>query len=214
MPTPITNTTINFSYEVPDTVFGQTFADGKTVSATYNGPDRVWVFVDESTGLYDQFHAVYTTRDDGAEIPTPAGMRKVEIVAEDNPLILSLILTGNAQLDDLTEETELLPDGQTLVLPIRSPGNTFDNTQLIHNGTQWEPLVRRTSTVTWDEVVSRRNNALTASDGRIAPDMPDSLKSKWTAYRQALRDLTVTYGKGTASEVEAWKVQLPLPPTE
>jgi hypothetical protein len=36
---------------------------------------------------------------------------------------------------------------------------------------------------------SMRNSKLAASDGKIAPDMPESLKQQWLDYRQKLRDL-------------------------
>ena len=42
---------------------------------------------------------------------------------------------------------------------------------------------------TWDMVRAHRNRELTNSDGAIAEDMPDELKTKWKTYRQQLRDL-------------------------
>jgi len=214
MPTPIINTSVSFSYPVPDSLFGQVDSEGKTVSAIYSGPDRAWVFVDADTGIFDQSEPVFTSKDDGADLPTPLGYRKVEIVAQDNPLIMSLILTNNTTLVDTIEESEELPDGNVFIFPIRSPGNTYDNRQLTHNGTNWEPLIYRSSDITWDDVLNRRNGLLVASDGRISPDMPEPLKATWVEYRRKLRDITITYGKGTENEVEAWKVQLPLPPQE
>ena len=38
-------------------------------------------------------------------------------------------------------------------------------------------------------VRAHRNRELTNSDGAIAEDMPDELKTKWKTYRQQLRDL-------------------------
>ena len=42
---------------------------------------------------------------------------------------------------------------------------------------------------TWDHVRSHRNSVLEASDGQIAEDMPDDMKTAWKTYRQQLRDL-------------------------
>lgn len=42
----------------------------------------------------------------------------------------------------------------------------------------------------WQEVRQRRNTMLAASDWTQLPDVPLETKSAWTAYRQALRDVT------------------------
>ena len=43
-----TNTIVTktFTYKVPNSMYGSSDSDGKTVTASYNGPDRCWVFVD------------------------------------------------------------------------------------------------------------------------------------------------------------------------
>ena len=42
---------------------------------------------------------------------------------------------------------------------------------------------------TWDHVRKHRDSVLSNSDGQIAEDMPDALKTQWKTYRQQLRDL-------------------------
>ena len=65
---------------------------------------------------------------------------------------------------------------------------------------------------TWDTLIANRNNMLEGSDSKISPDMPDSVKAPWVAYRTALRDLPATYRKGESDEVEPWKVPIPQAP--
>ena len=51
-----------------------------------------------------------------------------------------------------------------------------------------------------------RDKALAFTDWTQLPDVPHSTKTKWAAYRQALRDITETYPNGR-------DVVWPVPPT-
>lgn len=215
MPTPITNTTVNFTYKVADELFSTSDAAGKTATATYTGPDRIWVFVDADTGEFNRTFPDLTTKEDGADVPTPVGMHKVEIVAEDDPLIISIIKADCVTTENQTQEAELLPDGNTL--KINNPADvdqTYDIESLVYDieSGSWNTPAYRQSTVTWDDIINARNTMLGATDGKIAPDMPAELKQKWIDFRQKLRDLPATLGKGTENEVPAWKVMLPQEP--
>jgi hypothetical protein len=79
---------------------------------------------------------------------------------------------------------------------------------------QWNTPPYLESPIAWSDVINSRNAKLTASDGRIAPDMPENLKAMWIEYRQKLRDLPALYGYGTENEIAAWKVVFPVYPTE
>ena len=57
----------------------------------------------------------------------------------------------------------------------------------------------------WNWVRSARNDMLASCDGRIAEDMPTSVKDEWKTYRQKLRDLPVSWaGVGTATHLIVW----------
>lgn len=45
---------------------------------------------------------------------------------------------------------------------------------------------------TWTNIRIKRNQLLAASDHKVMPDYPSD-KAAWTAYRQALRDITKTF---------------------
>jgi hypothetical protein len=61
-----------------------------------------------------------------------------------------------------------------------------------------------------DEFIRReRNSRLSASDGKIAPDMPEEMKQKWLDYRQKLRDLPDDW-----ADVPNFLIQFPRPPDD
>ena len=43
---------------------------------------------------------------------------------------------------------------------------------------------------TWEQMRAYRNELIKLSDWTQGADVPDAIKSKWTTYRQALRDVT------------------------
>ena len=43
---------------------------------------------------------------------------------------------------------------------------------------------------TWEQMRAYRNELIKYSDWTQGADVPDAIKSKWTTYRQALRDVT------------------------
>jgi hypothetical protein len=215
MPTPITETTVSFTYNIADTLWASTDADGRTGSASYTGPDRIWVFVHEDTGKFSRIQPPLTTLEDGADVPTPIEHRKVEVVAQDDPVVMAIIMEDLVTYDDDSKITENLPDGSTCEYEaVARLSQTYNKDELVHDGTSWTLPAFKEAPVTWDDVLNGRNGALTASDGKISPDMPADLKQIWVDYRQALRDLPVTFGKGTENEVDAWKVNMPDHPEE
>lgn len=217
MPTPITNTSITFTYKVADEIYASTDLQGKIGTAVYTGPDRVWVFVDQNTGSLVSENPPLTSIDDGASVPTPIGTRKIELVAADDPIIMGLIYANRCVTQNQTTTSETMPNGLVRTYnDIPEIAQTYDLAQISYNlaTNEWNTPPYLLSPIAWSDVITSRNALLTASDGRIAPDMPDALKTQWTEFRQQLRDLPALYGYGTANEVAAWKVVLPVYPTE
>lgn len=87
-----------------------------------------------------------------------------------------------------------LPEGAT-VLPVKYSDELPDapTEALAWDG---EKLVvadlKAAAAPVWESVRSERDRRLEASDWRVLPDAPDTegQKAAWTAYRQALRDIT------------------------
>lgn len=217
MPTPITETTVSFTYDIADAMYASTNNDGRTGSGSYTGPDRVWVFVDSETNKFSQVQQPLTSMEDGADVPTPIGHRKVEVVAADTPAIIASIMEqfGYVTYDDESQVTETLPDGSICRYnTTASLSQTYNKDGLTHDGSAWTWPAFEQAPLTWDDVIEARNGALIASDGRISPDMPDDVKAPWIAYRTALRNLPVTFKRGEADEIEAWKVEMPTHPED
>jgi hypothetical protein len=217
MPSPITEVTVNFTYNIADSMYSQSMSQNKTATATYTGPDRCWIFVDTDTGVISSCSPPLTTVDNGAEVPTPVGTTKVEIVAADDPLVMSLVFAANVSVDGQTTTQETLPCGHVLEYnTITEVDQTYERDSLTYDiaNASWNTPDLVQAPYDWTWAIEKRNNALTASDGKISPDMPDAVKQPWIDYRQSLRDLPATYGYGTADEVEAWKIYFPLTPEE
>lgn len=215
MPTPITTHAKSFSFDIADRQYATTRELSRIASATYNGPDRVWVFIDEDTKLYNTQYAPLTSLEDGDSVPCPVGTIKVEVIADSNPVVISMLKEDCVTYDDVSIVEETKPDGSKdtyNVVATLSQTYTIDNLTYDTENNTWNLGEFIPAPVSWDEIKAVRNNMLTASDGKISPDMPEAVKQPWLDYRKALRDLTVTYGYGTDSEIEAWKVNFPEQP--
>lgn len=215
MPTPISTNTKNFSFNIADKLYATTTALGRTASATYSGPDRVWVFIDENTKLYQTYYAPLTSLEDGDSVPNPVGTIKVEVVADVDPVVISMLKEDCVTYNDVSVVEDTLPDGSIdryNAVATLSQTYSIDNLAYNTETNTWNLGDFITATMTWEDVIKVRNNKLTSSDGKISIDMPDSVKQPWLDYRQALRDLPNTYGYGTDNEIEAWKVNFPEQP--
>jgi hypothetical protein len=217
MPTPITNVTKQLTYKTPNHQWSLSDSEGKTATVTYTGPDKIWVFVDnDTTKISPPF---YTSKDDGDSIPVPPGMTRVMLSAEvqtDLKVMAMLQYYLVTEPVGYSETAVALPDGSTWL--DRSPLFVTDihevDTVTYNLQTSTWNFGYRTSPVAWEDIINARNAKLTASDGRISPDMPDALKAQWVEYRAKLRNFPATMGRGTVNEIEAWKCQLPNPPVE
>jgi len=218
MPTPITNITKAFTYKIADEIYSASGAANRTADASYTGPDRVWIFVDETTGKFSFVSPALTTLEDGGEVPVPGGHVRVLVTAEDDMLMLALLKEDCVTYNDTSQTTEALPGDYGTVSFDTKPdlSETHDLSEAVYNiaGSAWEENDFIEPPITWDNIISHRNNALAASDGKISTDMPTSVKQPWIDYRAALRDAPAVYGYGTADETVAWKVKLPAQPGE
>lgn len=208
-----------FTYTIADDYLAQTNDLGKTASWTYDGEDKVWVFVDKETNKLRNTQYL-TAAEDGADYPTPLDMHKVMIDCESNPLLCTLL--GADELKDYSELPQIeeeLPDGNTYVRPANTtPDHTYEILDIEYDpatGEFLEPYPWKKPWMSWADVRNNRNIKLRVSDDRIVDDMPSALKAQWEEYRQKLRDLPQTYGAANGGEtppVAPHKVRYPLDP--
>lgn len=217
MTKPINTIEKTFKYKVADELYSSETTLSKEALATYNGPDKVWIFVDNDTGKISNVSPPLTEGEDGDEVPTPVGTTKVEVNADQDITVLSILQEGNVTYHNNTELNETLPTNETISYPeYPSITDTYDVDNLIYDtaSEQWTGFVFASSSITWDDIINIRNGALTSTDGKISPDMPDDIKQPWVEYRQKLRDLPSVYGYKTDEQVDAWKVRFPTSPED
>jgi len=95
-------------------------------------------------------------------------------------------------------------DDNNVVTTISKTSPHFDNIQKeIENG-EAELVPYTPPAPTWGDIRVKRNELLTASDWTVLPDVTLDNKQAWLDYRQALRDITITFD--TPSNV-VWPVK-------
>lgn len=196
---------LDYTYNIPNELcVDHTFTDGLTRTATYDGPDKMFFVVNETTGREDAGPITEVEKADGR--PVTDGCRWVEIDCITNPLLCQLrgpiideqeedhtgeaVPTGVVDLPGhakFTYQTPVLPyqfyDVEKIVfasdnsytIPVKEPRDTVMGLDIERD-------------VTWADVRAKRDQLLKNSDAEIVDDMPNDLKTKWQAYRQKLRD--------------------------
>lgn len=204
-----------FTYDVPDDYLHQTRTLNKIGVWTYDGPDKIWAFVDKETNkLTCEFK---TPEEDGADYPTPLHLIKVEIDCNENPLLPCLL--GADEVRDynlLDQHEETLPDGTVYVRPlVPPPDHTYEVTDIVYDPiseTFKTPYPWKQPHMSWEEIRKWRNRVLASSDTMIIDDVPSALKAKWEEYRQKLRELPQVHGAapGELPDTDPWKIK-PVP---
>lgn len=202
------NITKNFVFNLPDELGVNTTTEGYTANATYSGPDRIWAFVEETTNKLARY-PIMLEEDGGQDYQPMPGLRKVEVLAEDNPLLASLLIKTAFTLDDtIVEKTETLSNGETYTYEWPQELNVYEDLEITHDASSntWNiPFVVFEDD--WEGLIRLRNSLLEGSDGRIASDMPAELRQTWLDYRQQLRDLPAHW-----DGIPSWKVTVPTDP--
>lgn len=200
-----------FSYDIADDYLAQTSELRKTATWTYQGPDKIWVFVNTDTNkLYGS--NFYTLEQDGPTIPTPEGHTKLEIDCGSNPLFCTLI-GASVPVDgaSLPQYTEDLPNGEVYSRPFHPmPDHTYNFREATYNPENegWSYPWKETW-VTWDQlrvVVARQLAEVTLELTQLA-DLPANMISQLEAYKSELENFETTW-----AGYEAYKVWIPNHP--
>jgi len=210
--------TKNFTYDIPNEYLSQSNSNGDTATASYTGPDRLYIFVDATTGKNtlsqnapDEDFIYNPTTD-----TTPEGERLVTLdCAGEDTLMCSIFLPHTVTLSQ-SEVVTALPEGygnySTQWPPM--PDHAYERDLCVHDedSNNWT-LTWKQPWQTWETLTQLRNDRLDATDHRVAADMPDSVKQPWIDFRTKLRELPVTFKRGESDEYPAHMVKFPEEPT-
>lgn len=197
---------VDYEFNLPnDYMVDHNQDQGKTRTTTYDGPDKLFLIIDNETGKEAMGPITAEEKADGR--PVPEGCRYVEVDCIENPLLCQLRgpVIDEAE-EDYTEEVfhpqspEITGyDRFSYQLPLqpRDVYNGLDITVDLNNNI--DIPVRSVTDVflgedagdlpDWNFVRKHRDMLLKNSDSELADDMPESLKTEWRKYRQLLRDL-------------------------
>lgn len=200
-----------FTYDLADDYLAQTNDLRKSGTWTYQGPDRIWVFLNtEDNTLYGT--NFFTLEQDGPSIPTPLGCTKLEVDCGANPLFCTLIgASDNVDGATLPQYSEDLPNGEVYSRPADPmPDHTYDFDQAVYNpeSLTWSYPWKQTW-VTWADlrkIVASQLEEVTIEVRKLT-DMPASMLTQLEAYKTALENFETTW-----AGYEAYKVWPPTHP--
>lgn len=195
---------ISITYDLPlpnEYLVDHSFSEGKTREATYNGPDKIYLQMNKET--HKEQYGPLTLEDLSDGRPIPIDCYLLEVSALEYPLICQL---RAPIVNELQEDfTERVPHPQSPVIegypqftygvPLK-PQDIFNRFSVrVENGkltidpfTVAQRLGDRNTLVDWIDLREKRDRELELSDGQVAPDMPQSVRDEFMAYRQLLRD--------------------------
>jgi len=200
-----------FNYPKPDEYLGQFDNNQLMGSHVYEGPETMWVFVDNATNKIAPM--AHMDEEEGMEYTPPTGVRKVFVDCNENPIICSLM---ECDCDDEEHElvSEELPNGVTyLTYKDPPPDHTYEKFDIeCNSNNEWVKVPSSSKGgqphypwkqphVKWPHLRRHRTSLLGWSDDKTNPDMPASLQTAWAEYRQALRDMPVSYGDSFDVEI-------------
>lgn len=182
------------------------YSEGKTRAVTYDGPDKIWLQIGADG---TEIHGPLTEDDMADGRPIPADVTQMfEVDCTEYPLICQLrgpVIDEKEESRDIDDDVahpdcpdmtaqgyRQLKYNQHLFIEDLYDGASVrivDGAPTVHAFSVNEKLLGRADDLTWDEIRSHRNGILGGSDGQIAEDMPEDMKTVWKEYRQKLRDL-------------------------
>jgi hypothetical protein len=202
---------IQFTYDLPDDYLHQTNTKKLVGSCTYEGPDKIWVFVSNETSKLVNA-GYFTEKDDGDSIPTPAGTTKIKLTAENDPALMHMIVCAGYHTG--TTKTEVLPDGSEYIRNDPTPpDHTYELMEVEYDlqKKEWKtPFPWKKPHMDWDTLKLARTAMLKESDFIIRNNiLSEEDLSKLEEYRQKLRDIPTTF-----AGIDPWKVPFPSIPVE
>jgi len=200
--------TKQFTYAVTDEYLSQSNDLNKTATMEYEGPEKQYVFVDSETNILVHSPS-YTLESDGDLIPVPAGHYRLEIDANENPMIAWIIL-GVVDANKIEYISETLPNGTIYKEPKDLlPNMVYETDEIVYNKDSGEFTIPwKEPHVDWDDIRNARNGLIKQTDTVLINSvLTDEERATLEAYRQELRDITDDF-----ADFPPWKVGFPDAP--
>jgi hypothetical protein len=195
------------TYNLPDHLYSNQRTQGKTGTQLFNGPEELILHLEKSDG------SIFESFAPGEEHDRPLALnldRVVFTAQNDEDRIKIALIYGGLEVPKVYE-VDIGPEDypNTTIKDPTDIREVYDEAAVMRDYTA--PLQFRVqSRDRSDEWVRKvRNALLTASDGKISEDMPESLKQAWLDYRQKLRDLPIDM-----AEVPNFLIRFPRSPIE
>lgn len=191
-----------FTYKIPDDFRGNTFNLGKTGTHTYKGPRYLTFEIDKETGKESGWCLIYPRE---LERPTPRNVERICIDCAKTENGLLCEIANDQGMEEAVKFRETRnwimhfesPEGyENLTKPAEfEPRDIYDEFNITYDFATGKfniPIhtwaTDMDTSVTWEDVRKVRDQLLKDSDMAISEDMPESIKNKWKAYRQLLRN--------------------------
>jgi|TARA_B110000090_G_C13398676_1_gene452364 hypothetical protein len=196
---------IDYTYNLPNEhCVDHEQTDGNTRTTTYDGPDKIFLVVENATGKEHMGPVTELERNDGR--PVPEGCRYVEVDCITNPLVCQLrapiIDEVEEDHDDSVKPTGVVEidgyDAFEYQIPIL-PKDVYDPLDITIDADDNITLTKRSVMhavmgvdgearyPTYDDVRYKRAQLMKNSDSEIVDDMPADMKQMWLDYRDKLR---------------------------
>lgn len=188
----MTEITKKFTYDLADDYLAQTNELKKTNEWLYNGPDKIWVFVENDSNNVGGFNFL-TLENDGPTYPTPLDHIKVEVNCEENPLLCTLLRANKYRpdLNDFPQVEISLPNGEVYKRPKNpDPEHTFEVSEIQYKDGKWSYSWKK-PWVTWEDIYKSRDHLVKEAekDLRLLTSLPESLKEKLQNYIDSLKNI-------------------------
>jgi len=198
---------VEYEYALPNQFYtDHSFTQGKKRTTTYDGPDKIYLIVDQVTG--EETHGPLTAEEKTDGRPVPLGSMYYEVDCIENPLFCQL--RGHI-IDEAEEDhthTVIHPDSPDIPgykqltyqepLLVRNIYDKYCTKVNLETGELHIPVYTPLESlfghgmkeeVTWDYIRRKRAMELKNSDMNVGGDIPMSVQQPWLEYRQLLRDL-------------------------
>lgn len=195
------------TYNLPDHLYSTQRTQGKTGTQLFNGPEELILHLEKSDGSI--FESFAPGQEHGR--PLALNLDRVVFTAQNDEDRIKIALIWGGLEAPKVYEVDIGPEDHpnTTIKDPTDIREVYDEAAVMRDYTA--PLQFRTqSRDRSDEWLRKvRNGLLSASDGKISPDMPEELKQAWLTYRQKLRDLPLDL-----AEVPNYFIRFPKAPNE